>query len=80
MSVIESRIDTGAAEFAANERVNRALATDLRELVGRVSAGGSAAAREQHESRGKMLVRDRIDRLLDPGSPFLEVGQRAGHG
>ena len=80
MSVIESRIDTGAVEFAANDRVNRALATDLRELVGRVSAGGSATAREQHESRGKMLVRDRIDRLLDPGSPFLEVGQLAGHG
>ena len=52
---------------------------DLRELVGRISAGGSSAARQQHESRDKMFVRDRIDRLLDPGSPFLEVGQLAGH-
>ena len=79
MSVIESRINTASAEFAANEQVNRGLATELRDLVGRVSVGGSAAARGQHESRDKMFVRDRVDRLLDPGSPFLEIGQLAGH-
>ncbi len=80
MSVIESRIQRHAPEFAANEAVNRALAADLRSLLGKVREGGSAAARAQHESRGKMFVRDRIDRLLDPGSPFLEIGQLAGHG
>ncbi len=80
MSVIESRVQRHAPEFAANEAVNRALAADLRSLLGKVREGGSAAARAQHESRGKMFVRDRIDRLLDPGSPFLEIGQLAGHG
>ncbi len=79
MSVIQSRIDRSSAEFAANHGVNRRLATELRELVASVSAGGSDAARRQHESRGKMFVRDRIDRLLDPGSPFLEIAQLAGH-
>ena len=79
MSVIESRINRASPEYVANADVNRRLAGELRELVGRISAGGSTAARQQHESRGKMFVRDRIDRLLDPGSPFLEVGQLAGH-
>ena len=79
MSVIQSRIDRASPEFAANAEVNRRLAAELRELVAKITAGGSAAARQQHESRGKMFVRDRIDRLLDPGSPFLEIGQLAGH-
>ncbi len=79
MSVIESRIQRASADFTANEAVNRALASDLRVLVDKIRAGGSDAARAQHEGRGKMFVRDRIDRLLDPGSPFLEIGQLAGH-
>jgi 3-methylcrotonyl-CoA carboxylase beta subunit len=79
VSVIQSKIDRAGPEFAANAEVNYRLAGELRDLVGRISVGGSEAARRQHESRGKMFVRDRIDRLLDPGSPFLEVGQLAGH-
>ena len=79
MSVIESTVDRGSTEFAANAQVNRGLAEKLRALVTRVEQGGSAAARAQHEKRGKMFVRDRVDRLLDPGSPFLEIGQLAGH-
>jgi 3-methylcrotonyl-CoA carboxylase beta subunit len=79
MSLIQSRVDRVGADFAANAEVNRRLAGELRELAGKIAAGGSTAARQQHESRGKMFVRDRIDRLLDPGSPFLEVGQLAGH-
>ena len=67
MSVIESRTQRHAPEFAANEAVNRALAAELRALVDEVRAGGPAGARAQHEARGKMFVRDRIDRLLDPG-------------
>ena len=74
MSVIESTIDRASAEFAANAQVNRSLAEKLRAQVARVEEGGSAAARAQHEGRGKMFVRDRVDRLLDPGSPFLEIG------
>jgi 3-methylcrotonyl-CoA carboxylase beta subunit len=79
VSLIETRAQPGSPEFQANEQVNRRLAQHLRELVARVREGGSAAARAQHESRGKMFVRDRIDRLLDPGSPFLELAQIAGH-
>src|SRR5687767_9348601 len=79
MSVIESTVDRGSAEFAANVQVNRGLAEKLRALVTQVERGGSAAARAQHEKRGKMFVRDRVDRLLDAGSPFLEIGQLAGH-
>jgi len=79
VSAIESRIQRTSADFVANVAVNRGLAADLRALVDKVRAGGSASARAQHEGRGKMLVRDRIDRLLDPGSPFLEIGQLAGH-
>jgi len=79
VSVIESRVSRASAEFAANAEVNRGLATQLRELAAKVAAGGSASARAQHEWRGKMFVRDRVDRLLDPGSPFLEIGQLAGH-
>ncbi len=79
MSVIESRINRTSVDFAANETVNRSLAMNLRALVAKISAGGSHAARAQHESRDKMFVRDRIDRLLDPGSPLLEIGQFAGH-
>jgi 3-methylcrotonyl-CoA carboxylase beta subunit len=79
MSVLQTRVDRQSAEFAANDSVNRALAEELRQLAARVRAGGPAAARAQHESRGKLLVRDRIDRLLDPGTPLLEIGQLAGH-
>jgi 3-methylcrotonyl-CoA carboxylase beta subunit len=79
MSVIESSVDRVSAEFAANAQVNRGLAEKLRALIARVEQGGSAAARAQHEGRGKMFVRDRVDRLLDAGSPFLEIGQLAGH-
>jgi 3-methylcrotonyl-CoA carboxylase beta subunit len=79
VSVIESRVNRTSDEFAANAAANRGLAVELRELIDKVRAGGSASARAQHEGRGKMLVRDRIDRLIDPGSPFLEIGQLAGH-
>jgi 3-methylcrotonyl-CoA carboxylase beta subunit len=79
MSVITSRVDRRAADFTANEAANRRLSAELRELAGRIAAGGSTSARSQHEGRGKMFVRDRIDRLLDPGSAFLEIGQLAGH-
>jgi 3-methylcrotonyl-CoA carboxylase beta subunit len=79
MSVIQSELDPQSDEFRRNAEVNRALAADLRTLVARISEGGSAEARERHKSRGKLLVRERIERLLDPGSPFLEIAQLAGH-
>jgi 3-methylcrotonyl-CoA carboxylase beta subunit len=58
----------------------RALTDQLRERLALVRQGGSPAARERHTSRGKLLVRDRVDRLLDPGSPFLELNPLAAYG
>ncbi|WP_294395011.1 carboxyl transferase domain-containing protein [uncultured Sphingomonas sp.] len=66
--------------FRANDTHNRALAERLRSDVATAAAGGSEGARERHVARGKLLPRDRVARLLDPGSPFLEIGQLAAHG
>jgi 3-methylcrotonyl-CoA carboxylase beta subunit len=80
MNVIESQISTRAAEFQANAAATRALVEELRARVREVAQGGGRAAREKHTARGKLLPRDRVDRLLDPGTPFLEIGQLAGLG
>ncbi|ANB03476.1 carboxyl transferase domain-containing protein [Ectothiorhodospira sp. BSL-9] len=80
MSVIKSKINTRSEEFAANQAAMSALVEDLRQRVARVSAGGSEGARERHLSRGKLLPRERIRVLLDPGSPFLEISQLAACG
>ena len=58
----------------------RELVDDLRARVARVRQGGSESARKKHTDRGKLLVRDRVDRLLDPGSPFLELAPLAAYG
>ena len=58
----------------------RELVDDLRARLARVRQGGSESARTKHTDRGKMLVRDRVDRLLDPGSPFLELAPLAAYG
>jgi 3-methylcrotonyl-CoA carboxylase beta subunit len=58
----------------------RELVDDLRARLSRVRRGGSDAARQKHTDRGKLLVRDRVDRLLDPGSPFLELAPLAAYG
>src|SRR6186713_683125 len=55
------------------------LVDDLRERLASAREGGSAAARKKHTDRGKLLVRDRVDRLLDPGSPFLELSPLAAY-
>jgi 3-methylcrotonyl-CoA carboxylase beta subunit len=64
----------------ANDAHNRALVAELRERVAVAALGGSEAARAKHEARGKLLPRERVERLLDPGSPFLEIGQLAANG
>src|SRR3712207_9101895 len=58
----------------------RELVDDLRARLDRVRQGGSESARRKHVDRGKLLVRDRVDRLLDPGSPFLELSPLAAYG
>jgi 3-methylcrotonyl-CoA carboxylase beta subunit len=64
----------------ALDAANRALAAQLREAVAQTALGGPEDARKRHVARGKLLPRDRVNRLLDPGSPFLEVGALAAHG
>ena len=79
MAVITSAIDRSSPQFEANEAHHRSLRDELRELTGRIVLGGDERSRERHVSRGKLLPRERVNRLLDPGSPFLEVGQLGGH-
>jgi 3-methylcrotonyl-CoA carboxylase beta subunit len=74
---IESKIAVDSEEFRARDRHNRALAEKLRDDVAKGALGGNEKSRERHVSRGKLLPRDRVERLLDPGSPFLEIGQLA---
>jgi 3-methylcrotonyl-CoA carboxylase beta subunit len=77
MPVLETQLDKGSAEFAANARAMRALVADLRATAARIREGGGAAARARHVARGKRTARERIDLLVDPLSPFLEIGQFA---
>ncbi len=77
---LESAIDTRSETFRANTAAMRALVADLRVLVGRLAEGGGQAARDRHLARGKLLARERIRLLLDPGAPFLEFSQLAAYG
>ena len=79
MSVLKTRINPNQAQFKHSAETNRRLAAQLRELAGRIAVGGGERARKRHLDRGKRLPRDRVERLLDPGSPFLELSQLAAH-
>ncbi|WP_448664868.1 carboxyl transferase domain-containing protein [Sphingomonas sp. CJ20] len=78
--VLDTRISTESEGFRANAAHNRALAERLRADVAQAALGGSEASRERHAARGKLLPRDRVERLLDPGAPLLEIGQLAANG
>ena len=80
MSVLESKLNARSAEFQANAAVMRALVDDLRVQLAKVDEGGGEAARKKHVARGKLLPRERVQMLLDPGTPFLEIGALAAHG
>ena len=80
MSVIKSQIDPRSADFAANAQTLRRIVDDLRAKVAQVAQGGGDAARVRHTGRGKLLPRERVDHLLDPGASFLEIGQLAAYG
>jgi 3-methylcrotonyl-CoA carboxylase beta subunit len=80
MSQLQSQIQTRSPEFQANAAAMRTLVDDLRRQAQRAGEGGGAAARDKHTARGKLLPRDRVEQLLDPGTPFLEIGQMAAHG
>jgi len=78
--VLTSQLDLENPEAKANAAHNRGLVEELREKVAQTALGGSEGSRERHVGRGKLLPRDRVERLLDPGSPFLEIGQLAANG
>ncbi len=80
MNVITSKLRTSSDEYRANSAALRALVDELRDRTATVALGGSESARQKHTARGKLLVRDRIDLLLDPGTPFLELSPLAAFG
>ena len=79
MTILTTQLDPRSADFAANRAALLAQVQQLRELLLRIQAGGGPRAQARHSARGKLLPRQRIDRLLDLGSPFLEIGQLAAH-
>jgi 3-methylcrotonyl-CoA carboxylase beta subunit len=77
MSPIESRLNPRADDFKANAAVMRALVDDLNQRLATIAQGGGEAARAKHLGRGKLLPRERVEMLLDPGTPFLELAPLA---
>lgn len=80
MPILDSQIDTRGADFAANAQHLRNLVIDLKKKTQTAAAGGGEKARQKHTERGKLLPRERIRALLDPGSPFLEFSPLAAFG
>ena len=76
---VDSKVSTDSAEFAVRAAHNRALVERLHADVAQAALGGTEKSRERHIARGKLLPRERVERLLDPGSPFLEIGQLAAN-
>ncbi len=77
MSALTTQLDPRSAEFAANAAAMRVLVDDLRARCAEVAQGGGQAARDKHLARGKLLPRARVQALLDPGTPFLEIAPLA---
>lgn len=77
MTILESKLNPRSADFASNAAAMTALVDDLRAQVAKVAEGGGEAARAKHTARGKLLPRDRVQMLLDPGTPFLELAPLA---
>ncbi|WP_333584422.1 carboxyl transferase domain-containing protein, partial [Rivihabitans pingtungensis] len=77
MPIIDSKLNPRAADFQANAAQMRTLVADLRAKIARNALGGGEGPRSKHVARGKLLPRERIDLLLDPGAPFLELSQLA---
>ena len=80
MTIIKTSVNTQSGEFKANAAATQSLVDDLNDKVSTVAQGGDEQAREKHLARGKLLPRDRIRHLCDPGSPFLELSQLAAWG
>jgi 3-methylcrotonyl-CoA carboxylase beta subunit len=80
MPILETQLNARSADFQANAAAMRALVVDLNAQIDKASMGGGEAARAKHTARGKLLPRDRVAMLLDPGTPFLELSPLAAMG
>src|ERR1700736_5442335 len=80
MTVLPTALDRRSEAFRANDKAMQALVADLREKSAMIALGGDEASRQRHQGRGKLLARERIRLLLDPGSPFLELSAFAAYG
>ena len=80
MPVLKSTLDTSGEKFSSNRQAMEGLLEELREKTATAAKGGSERARTRHTERGKLLPRERVERLLDPGAPFLEIGALAANG
>jgi 3-methylcrotonyl-CoA carboxylase beta subunit len=80
MAILDAPADTRSLEFRANAAQMRELISELRQRRAEAALGGPARTRERHTARGKLLPRDRVLRLIDPGAPFLELSPLAAHG
>ena len=80
MPILETKLNPRSAEFQANAEAMRAQVDDLKVQLAQAAQGGGEAARAKHVKRGKLLPRERVQMLLDPGTPFLELAPLAAHG
>jgi 3-methylcrotonyl-CoA carboxylase beta subunit len=80
MSILSSQVQTRSDEFCSNLERMRSLVAELRKKTAQTAIGGSESARKKYKDRGKLFVRDRVDLLLDPGTPFLELSPLAANG
>jgi 3-methylcrotonyl-CoA carboxylase beta subunit len=80
MTVLDSKLNTRSPEFRAAAEAMSGLVADLKDKIAKIAAGGGDDARAKHLARGKLLPRDRVTLLLDPGTPFLELSQLAAYG
>ena len=80
MTTLKTQLNPRSADFQANVAAMQTVVDDLRSTVDRIALGGPETARQKHLARGKLLPRERVAGLLDPGTPFLEISQLAAHG
>ncbi|EXI80710.1 MAG: Methylmalonyl-CoA carboxyltransferase 12S subunit [Candidatus Accumulibacter appositus] len=80
MPVLQTQLNARSADFRANAEAMRLVVADLRATVARIALGGPESARQKHLARGKLLPRERVNALIDPGSPFVELSQLAAYG
>ena len=77
MGILKTQVNTRSDDFSANTEHMQAQVDDLKEKLQTIKLGGGEKSRDRHTARGKLLVRDRVAALVDPGSPFLELSQLA---